>query len=223
MARLQAEMAFKDQVIIEQLGRIAELERALEESRRGGKRQAAPFSKGDPKPTPKRSGRKRGDAHGRHGHRPVPVGRPDRELDAGLPSGCQHCGGTVTAERVETQWQVDIPPQTPTVTKFNIPVGHCTGCGRRVQGHHPEQTSDAPGAAASQVGPSAKAWAMWLHYSLGLSFGRTRQVLARLGINVTAGALCTASATAASTNWSRSTPTWSRWRTARPLHRQPAA
>jgi transposase len=104
----------------------------------------------------------------------------------------------VTAERVETQWQVDIPPVTPAVTKFNIPVGHCNDCGRRVQGHHPEQTSDALGAAGSQVGPTTKAWAMWLHYSLGLSFGKTRQVLARLGINITAGALCTASAAAAS-------------------------
>jgi transposase len=198
MARLQAEMALKDQVIIEQLGRIAELERALEEVRRGGKRQAAPFSKGAPQPAPKRSGRKRGDAHGRHGHRPVPVGPPDRELDALLPSGCPHCGGAVTAERVETQWQVDIPPVTATVTKFNVAVGHCDDCGRRVQGHHPEQTSKALGAAASQVGPTAKAWAMWLHYSLGLSFGKTRHVLARLGINMTAGAIATASATAAS-------------------------
>jgi transposase len=198
MTRLQAEMALKDRVIIEQLGRIGELERALEESRRGGKRQAAPFSKGETKAAPKRAGRKRGDSHGRHGHRPVPVGPPDRELDALLPSGCPHCGGAVDAERVETQWQVDVPPRRATVTKFYVAVGHCHDCGRRVQGAHPEQTSDALGAAASGVGPTAKAWAMWLHYSLGLSFGKTRQVLARLGVNVTAGAICTASQTAAS-------------------------
>ena len=43
-----------------------------------------------------------------------------RELDAGLPDGCPHCGGGVDGERVEAQWQVDIPPVTPIVTKFNV-------------------------------------------------------------------------------------------------------
>ena len=42
------------------------------------KRQAAPFSKGPPKRQPKKPGRKRGAAHGRHGHRPPPApGRVD--------------------------------------------------------------------------------------------------------------------------------------------------
>jgi len=41
--------------------RISELEAALEESRRGGKRQAAPFSKGAPKADPKKPGRKKGE------------------------------------------------------------------------------------------------------------------------------------------------------------------
>ena len=45
--------------------RIVELERLLEESRRSGKRQAAPFRKSDPNPEPKPSGRKPGAAHGR--------------------------------------------------------------------------------------------------------------------------------------------------------------
>jgi len=40
--------------------RVATLERLLEEARRRGKRQAAPFSKGTPKKTPKRPGRKPG-------------------------------------------------------------------------------------------------------------------------------------------------------------------
>ena len=47
--------------------RISELEKLLEESRRAGKRQAAPFRKGEPSDEPKRPGRKSGDAHGRHG------------------------------------------------------------------------------------------------------------------------------------------------------------
>lgn len=175
--------------------RIGELEKLLEGSRRSGKRQAAPFSKGAPKDEPERPGRKSGGEHGRHGHRAVPVRVPDRELEAGLPSCCPGCGGTVVLEREEGQFQIDMPPVRPVVTRFRVQVGRCSGCRRRVQGRHPEQTSDALGAAGSQVGPETKAFAAWLHYELGLSFGKCAKVLARHGIEVTAGALCQAAQT----------------------------
>ena len=46
---------------IEQLRQeVARLTAELETARRSGKRQAAPFSKGPPKPHPRRPGRKRG-------------------------------------------------------------------------------------------------------------------------------------------------------------------
>lgn len=195
---MEAEIARKDQALIAQRDRIIELEKLLEGTRRGGKRQAAPFSKGDPKAEPKAPGRKAGERHGRHGHRRAPLGPPDRELAAGLPAGCPDCGGEVVCDRVEAQWQVDVPPVTPTVTRFDVAVGHCVGCGTRVQGTHPEQASQALGAAGSSVGPTAKALASWLHYALGLSFAKTRAVLARFGVDVTAGAICQSSATAAS-------------------------
>ena len=41
--------------------RIRKLESLLEQSQRSGKRQAAPFSKGVPKKSPKKSGRKPGE------------------------------------------------------------------------------------------------------------------------------------------------------------------
>jgi transposase len=196
--RQAAEIVVKDRALIAQQDRIAELERALEDARRGGKRQAAPFSKGNVERHPKRPGRKRGDAHGRHGHRPAPAGRPDRVLEAGLPDACGDCGAQVVCDRVEEQWQVDIPPKiSATVTRFDVEVGHCGGCGRRVQGRHAEQTSQALGAAASSVGPNAKALGAWLHYSLGLSFERTQAVLARFGITVSRAAIAQASATSA--------------------------
>jgi len=175
--------------IAELSARNAELEKLLAESRRSGKRQAAPFSKGSPKPEPKRPGRKSGEDHGRHGHRAAPAGPPDRTLEAPLPGCCPDCGGPLDHERDADQWQVDLPPVRPVVTRFRLGVGRCRDCGRRVQGRHPEQASDALGAAGSQVGPVAKAWAVWLHYGLGLSFGKCAQLLARLGIEVTAGAL----------------------------------
>lgn len=173
--------------------RIVELEKLLEESRRSGKRQAAPFSKGEPSDEPSRPGRKRGRGHGRHGHRMAPT-RIDRELDAPLPGCCPHCGGDVAHERDAEQFQTDLPAlPAPVVTRFKVAVGRCRSCGKRVQGRHPEQTSDALGAAGSQIGPTAKAWVAWLHYGLGLSFGKCSLLLGRLGIPVTAGAICSSS------------------------------
>jgi transposase len=173
--------------------RIAELERLVEEIRRGSKRQAAPFSKGQPKDEPARPGRKRAKSHGRHGHRMAPA-EFDRTLDAPAPEECPDCGGPAELERIATQYQTELPEPRPVTTRFNVEVRRCRACGRRVQGRHPEQVSDALGAAAAQVGPRAMAWGAWLHYGLGLSFGKCSALLGRLGIDVTAGAICSSSA-----------------------------
>jgi transposase len=192
VSRLEAAVASMAEQIATRDARIVELEQLLEESRRSGKRQAAPFSKGEPSESPARPGRRRGDAHGRHGHRRA-LRDADRVLDAPLPGCCPSCGGEVVVDRIAQQWQIDLPEQpAAVVTRFDIAVGHCCGCGRRVQGSHRQQTSGALGAAASQVGPVAKGWAAWLHYVLGLSFGKCAQLLGRLGVDVTAGALCSA-------------------------------
>lgn len=192
VASLEAHIADLTTRLGERDARIAELERLLEEARRSGKRQAAPFSKGDPKQEPKRPGRKSGDAHGRHGHRELPAGPADLEFDALVPDRCPDCGGEVELERVDEQFQVDLPEPRPVITKFKVQIGRCKDCQRRIQGRHALQTSDALGAAAAQVGPVAKSWASWLHYGLGLSFGKCAQVLARQGVRTTAGALCQA-------------------------------
>ncbi|MGH3860106.1 IS66 family transposase [Actinokineospora sp.] len=192
VARLEATVAELNQAVTARDARIAELEKLLEASRRSGKRQSAPFSKGQGSVDPAKPGRKAGDEHGRHGHRAAPVHPPDRELEAPLPGCCPHCGGDVELEREDEQFQVDLPPIRPVTTRFRVGVGRCTTCRRRVQGRHPEQTSDALGAAGSQVGPTAKSWGHWAHYGLGLSFGKCSELLRRLGIDVTAGALCQA-------------------------------
>lgn len=67
--------------------RISKLEAALEESRRAGKRQAAPFSKGAPKAEPKKPGRKEGEDYGRAEQRGVPK-HVDEILAAPLLSRC---------------------------------------------------------------------------------------------------------------------------------------
>jgi transposase len=176
------------------LGRVADLEaqverltRLLEEQRRAGKRQAAPFRKGPPKPDPKRSGRKAGEQHGTHGHRPPPD-QIDEVLEAALPDACPHCGGPVTETATTTQYQTEIPRQ-PIRRQFNIHVGCCDQCRRRLQGRHPLQTSDATGAAASQLGPDAQAAVVELNKDLGLPHGKIAQTFDTLfGIDLSRGA-----------------------------------
>jgi transposase len=145
----------------------AKLRQALEAARRAGKRQAAPCSKGRPKAAPKRPGRKSGAAHGRHGHRPVPT-HVDEVIDVPAPPDCPHCHGDVVDRHPVCQHQEHLPPVRPHVRAFRVEVGWCADCGRRVQGRHALQTSDALGAAAVQLGPDAIGLATILHTQLGL-------------------------------------------------------
>ena len=190
LRELNDRLAEREARLAERDARVAELERLLAESRRSGKRQAAPFSKGDPKEEPAKPGRRSGEAHGRHGHRMAPTGLVDRELEAPLPSCCPD--GELEFESLAEQFQVDLGEMRPVTTRFSVPIGRCKNCNKRVQARHREQTSAALGAACSGVGPVAKSWAAWLHYGLGLSFVKSSRLLARLGINVSPGALCQA-------------------------------
>jgi transposase len=168
---------------------VATLTRKLEEALRAGKRQAAPFRKDPPKPNPKTPGRKSGDAHGTHGHRPPPPPEAVAEChEAPLPDACPHCHGPLVETEIVEQFQTDIPRQ-PVIRTFRIHVGRCSGCGQRTQGRHELQTSDALGAAASQIGPDAQAAATLLHTRLGLSHGKVASVFdAFFGIKLTRGA-----------------------------------
>jgi transposase len=167
IAKLQARIA-------ELEARIAELEQQLDEAHRRGKRQATPFSKGAPTPQPKTPGRKAGHPPA---HRAQPA-RVDRTLEARLPTHCPQCGGTVVEEAIHAQYQEDIPRPIPTrVTQFNVHVGHCADCAVRVQGRHPEQTSDALGRAAVQLGPNGLGLAAELKHEFGLSYGKVARFL----------------------------------------------
>ena len=153
--------------------RIAELERRLDEKDRASKRQAAPFAKAPPRARPKKPGRKAGAQHGQHAHRsPPPPETIGEVLEAPLPDACPHCGGTLVEDAgVDEQFQTDIPTE-PVHRKFRIHKGTCTGCGRRIRGRHPLQTSDATGAAQSQIGPNAQASIVYLNKRSGMSYGK---------------------------------------------------
>ena len=165
------------------------LEKELETARRAAKRQAAPFSKGAPNPCPRRPGRKPGRAYGPRAWRTVPD-HVDEVVDVLPPAACALCGGVIGTERVDVQYQTDLPPVRPHVTAFHVHVGRCRRCGRRVQGRDARQSSTATGAAASQVGPRALAWAAWLHTGLGVPFGKVATILRTgFGLTITPGGL----------------------------------
>jgi transposase len=177
------------QRVAELEAKVEQLTRLLEQARRSGKRQAAPFSKGPPKLAPKTPGRKSGEQHGRHGHRPPPPEQADQTLEATLPENCPCCGSDdIREDDVAIQFQTEIP-RRPIVRQFNVHRGHCQRCGEKLQGRHPLQTSDALGAAASQLGPDAQAAIVLLNKDAGLSHGKVQRVLGSLfGITISRGA-----------------------------------
>ena len=170
--------------------RIAELESALQAALRRSKRQAAPFSHGEPAPEPCKPGRKPGPRYGRKAHRPPPLPQEiDEHFDVPLPHDCPHCGSqNIQETHVATQFQTDIPLR-PICRQFDIHCGICGDCGRAVHGRHELQTSDAVGAAAAQLGPATHAAIAVLNKELGLSHGKVTRCLQRLfGITISRAA-----------------------------------
>lgn len=187
--RLRLCLAERDR-LIEQLQHInRELQQRLEAAERAAKRQAAPFARGTPKPNPKKPGRKPGAQHGRHGHRsPPPPAQVDESHDAPLPARCADCGEVIIESHVDVQFQTEIP-RKPIVRKFDIHCGNCRGCGKAYRGRHALQTSDATGAAHSQLGPDAQAAIVDLNKHAGMSYGKIARTFDKLfGIRVSRGA-----------------------------------
>ena len=175
------------------LKRIAELEDLINRLHRGGKRQAAPFSKGLPKPHPKKPGRKSGDGYGTPPvFRAMPEPSPaDQVIDVPPPEACPHCGDrSAVIESIDQQVQRDIEVRT-VVRRFKIPVARCACCGKRRRGTHPLQTSTATGCCASQVGPLARGAMVFMNKTLGLSMGKIANLFDTLWkLEVTPGGVC---------------------------------
>ena len=169
--------------------RSEHLEKQLDAARRAGRRQAAPFAKDRRQGRGGRPGRRPGAGYGRQGRRRRPP-RVDETHAARVPKACPACGGAVEVARVAAQYQEDLPPVHPIVRRFDIEVGHCSQCRRRVQGRHRLQTSDALGAASVQLGPGAVSLAVELHTELGVPLAKVAHVLrTRFGVHVTPGGL----------------------------------
>jgi transposase len=165
------------------------LKQQLDAARRAGFRQAAPFAKDRPQGRGGRPGRRAGAAYGRCARRPRPR-RVDETYTAPLPLACPDCGGAIAGTRVATQYQEDLPVVRPVVRRFDVHVGCCTQCGRRVQGRHRLQTSDALGAANVHLGPGAVTFVVLMHTHFGVPLEKIATVLReRFGLTVTAGGL----------------------------------
>jgi len=179
---LEALLARALKVIVEQGERIEKLEQEVRES----KRQATPFrrKKRKDKSKHKKPGRKGGHQRERRAE-PKQV---DESHEAIHAEQCPCCGDAVETVDSYTQTQEDIHTEKRT-RQFTVYVGKCTGCGEKVEGRHPFQTSTARGSASQQLGPLALALAAHLHYGEGMPFDKLREHFAQLGLKVSTSAL----------------------------------
>jgi transposase len=166
-----------------------QLRQQLDEVQREAKRQAHPFRREDDTPAaddqaaggePARSSstaKVRKKKPGRpKGHpadlRPLPSDdQVDRVIDVDL-SKCPMCKVALYEQGQVVQYQTDLPRIQPIITRFNIETGTCPCCRQRWQGRHPEQTSDAVGAAGNTLGPNVLSMAAELKHRLGVSYDK---------------------------------------------------
>jgi hypothetical protein len=176
-------------LIVEQQRVIEQLRKEVEELRRGGRRQAAPFSKGKRVENPKRPGRKPGEGIFRR--RSAPLQPASEVVIAVIPPGCPHCGGELEQEREEVVTTTELPakPQ-PVITAWRVPVCRCRKCGKPVRGIAPGLAPDQRGATAHRVGPGVMAAAHALHYGMGIPVRKVPGVLEELtGVHITQSAV----------------------------------
>ena len=141
-----------------------ELQRQLAESQRGGKRQAAPFSKGRRSSNPRRPGRKPGTGLFSYRKSPSPdeITEPVVEVSVSVEV-CPGCGGRLEDEGMGVAYVTDIPPiRRPQVTAYRVQICRCRSlrqagprppsrcCPRPVRGQRPSgrEASDGCGSRA---------------------------------------------------------------------------
>ena len=171
---------------------IKELRKQLAAAQRVGKRQAAPFSKGERTSKPRRPGRKPGTGNFSYRKPPAVDELTEPTIDVGVAAeSCPGCGGMLEHEGESLAYVTDIPPMPrPQVTEYRVQVCRCVSCGRRVRGRHPDVGPDQYGASAHRVGRRVMAAAHMLHYGVGIPVRRVPVVLRALtGVELSQGAI----------------------------------
>jgi hypothetical protein len=143
------------------------LRQQLDEARRQPHRQAGHFRRSKLKRRKKKPGR-------RPGHKAELRSTPTPEqIDRTLHVPCRvcpDCNVELLDPKIVVQYQTDLPPVVPIITQFHIETGYCHCCRQRVQGRHPEQTSNAIGAAGNTLGPRVLTMAAELKHRLGIPY-----------------------------------------------------
>lgn len=171
---------------------ITKQQEEIDQLKRSGKRQAAPFSKGTRKQNPKRPGRKPGQGSFRHKAPPIPDKVTEPPVDVPVTvSACPACGGALESERVDVAYRTEIPDiPKPIVTEYRVEVCRCTQCGKQVRGQHPEVAADQYGATAHRFGDRLMAWAHTLHYEIGVPVRKVPKILKEgHGVEITQSAI----------------------------------
>jgi transposase len=170
---------------------VERLQAEVEELKRAGKRQATPFARRHWVEHPRRPGRKAGK--GKFARRELPKVLQIQETKVARLHGCPECGGRLREIKKHEQYVTDIPVVEVKTTRFLTYSGWCGRCQKRVRSRHPEQTSEATGAAGVIVGPRAKALATDLKHRLGISYGKVSEVLNdAFGLQVSRSGWCQA-------------------------------
>jgi transposase len=154
---------------------LERLQAEVEELQRAGKRQAAPFARRKRVEHPKKPGRKAGQ--GKFARREKPAPKQVDETKVVKLDGCPQCGSRLREIHKHEQYVTDIPVVVPVITRYVTYSGYCVDCHKRVRSQHPEQISQASGAAGVLVGPRAKALAADLKHRLGGSYGKVGEAL----------------------------------------------
>ena len=171
---LQAELAKRNRDCQRLQDRVAQLEdeilrlrQKVEQLERDAHRQTGRFRRRQLKKRKRKSGRRKGHPPA---NRPTPPPEHiDRVID--VPGrDCPDCTLPLVDPGVVVQYQTDLPPIVPIVSQFNIETGYCPCCRQRRQGRHPEQISNALGAAGNTIGPVILTMAAELKHRLGVPY-----------------------------------------------------
>lgn len=167
---------------------------ALEQELRDSKRQATPFSRKKNKNRGNRSRRKGGGGRkpgqGTFKQREPPPESETQDIYVPLDE-CPDCGGPLEDKDDHEQWQSDIPPVEPIHLRFLIESGYCPNCEKRFRSRHPDQCSDATGAAGVVIGPNAKAMAAIMKHEHGISYEKIAAFFDQIfGLEVSRSTLC---------------------------------
>ncbi len=175
IAELEAQLREQYRLIDALREQIGQLQEELASAKRAGKRQATPFARKKRIVQAKRPGRRKGQGQFSYRRKPAPeevTGTKEAPLAC-----CPECGGDLIERKEHEQFVVDIPPVEPVITRYVTQSGYCPDCQGRVRSRHPEQISDATGAAGVVVGPRAKALAADMKHRLGASYGKVGALL----------------------------------------------